>query len=544
MRVLFLIIIILPAHTATHKTSYGSASLDPTLHLNDGLYSQPQTNEDSAMLRPITGPSAQVKWLSHLSGTLAKELESTRLSAAEKVATLSTGMPDSSVLNQATQVGLPDTPVLDQATQVAGNNGSYGKEKVLSSYKEWLDQQYLAEVQAYAKRKADTGREETLSLSNMVALEGTPISYAPTEDGAHSSASNIPQEAVDGHTKVEEKPGTGSSTNEQPRSQDGNVGLDKSSPNSIGAAVDISDNPSNIASRENLAMAAGIVPSSMSITICVPCIPRDVDVLEHQLIPSMVNQTILPTQVIIALSETSNDVAGGLERRWSSMLPNVEVRVSSTTEKQTPGQNRNRAAEMAAGDIITYIDADDMMHPQRLEVVSSVLQRTHAYCVLHGFTMTDEYMSVKFDPHSFADYETMCLNPNHGKMQPCWGDDGVSLNFWSLVRNGSKAFSLPHDGHSSCLKEVYHKCKYPPQRYGEDSTFNCIVRETYGNESFAFVALPLTKYLPSDNVMSSHTKVYPYLEQALNYLVSPSGSGPSFVQTIDSLTKSAMAVAH
>merc|ERR1712048_269317 len=149
---------------------------------------------------------------------------------------------------------------------------------------------------------------------------------------------------------------------------------------------------------------------------------------------------------------------------------------------------------------------------------------------LHGFSMTDEYMSTIYDMKSVGNFVTTCTNPNNGTMQPCWGDDGVTLHFWSLVRKGVKAFSLPHDGHSSCRSEVYHKCQSPPQRYGEDSTFNCIVRETFNN-SFAFVALPLSKYSPSDNIMSSHCKIYPYLERTLDYLVSPDGR--SFVSTVD-----------
>ena len=131
--------------------------------------------------------------------------------------------------------------------------------------------------------------------------------------------------------------------------------------------------------------------SHQLLSVCVPCLPRDIPKLEN-LLKSIAAQTVRPHEVVIALSETDDKSANQLRHRLSEIFPVV---VTSTIEYA--GSNRNRAATFATSSILSFIDADDEMHPQRLEIVSQLIEQGHR-CVVHSYTFKpDDSQMMVFD---------------------------------------------------------------------------------------------------------------------------------------------------
>jgi glycosyltransferase involved in cell wall biosynthesis len=118
------------------------------------------------------------------------------------------------------------------------------------------------------------------------------------------------------------------------------------------------------------------------ISVIIPCYPPHIELLLRCL-QSTAGQTLKPDQVIICLSEANSELARGLERLFSPLIP---VQVIETTEKQTAGQNRNRGLNVAKGDIVAFIDADDIMHPQRLEIMQKIIASKNSSLVLHDYS--------------------------------------------------------------------------------------------------------------------------------------------------------------
>ena len=127
-------------------------------------------------------------------------------------------------------------------------------------------------------------------------------------------------------------------------------------------------------------------------TICVPCIPRDL-ILVNELLETIDNQTLPPRRVVIALSETSSPAGTTLQTYLQHLHPQYELLVISTIERQNAGQNRNRCRKEAVGKYVSWFDADDRMLPQRLQIIMSTFQ---AYPYLDTVVHTFLYPSFQY----------------------------------------------------------------------------------------------------------------------------------------------------
>jgi hypothetical protein len=104
----------------------------------------------------------------------------------------------------------------------------------------------------------------------------------------------------------------------------------------------------------------------MRIGVCIPCHVSHIKYLPKCL-ESIENQTHHPDVVSISISETDT----------VPELPNYlfEVKLTISNEHQCEGKNRNIAASMIDTEIVTFFDADDIMHPQRLEIIHHAFEQ-------------------------------------------------------------------------------------------------------------------------------------------------------------------------
>jgi glycosyltransferase involved in cell wall biosynthesis len=97
-----------------------------------------------------------------------------------------------------------------------------------------------------------------------------------------------------------------------------------------------------------------------------------------ELLDSIESQTILPSQVVVSCSSTNFEV----NKSYSFPL-----QIITTKENKNAAQNRNIAAKhLPEMDYITFMDADDIMHPQRIEILMSVIELHNSEIILHNYT--------------------------------------------------------------------------------------------------------------------------------------------------------------
>lgn len=115
----------------------------------------------------------------------------------------------------------------------------------------------------------------------------------------------------------------------------------------------------------------------MKIGVAVPCYYGHIERL-YELLNSIEKQTILPDKVVVSSSSTS---VFKFNKDYSFPL---EVIV--TEEKQNASKNRNiSASKLNDMDYITFIDADDIMHPQRIEFLLKGFQTYDSDIILHNY---------------------------------------------------------------------------------------------------------------------------------------------------------------
>jgi len=115
----------------------------------------------------------------------------------------------------------------------------------------------------------------------------------------------------------------------------------------------------------------------MKLGIAIPCykyyIPKLLNLLEN-----INQQTRLPDQVVVSCSS--------VEDHEFPVLPSYSypVKVLLHKERKNAAENRNLASKALDTDIISFFDADDIMHPQRLEAVSQAFLG-NAKIFLHSY---------------------------------------------------------------------------------------------------------------------------------------------------------------
>jgi glycosyltransferase involved in cell wall biosynthesis len=156
----------------------------------------------------------------------------------------------------------------------------------------------------------------------------------------------------------------------------------------------------------------------MKIGVAIPCYYGHINKL-FQLLESINSQTILPDKVVVSCSSTDELV---IDKQYK-----FDLEIIVTKEKLITGQNRNiAAAKLSDMDYITFIDADDIMHPQRIEALLYTFQHYDSDIILHNFQIEPFNKDIMFE-----NFDEIKVRTN--TLMQCWSGcikhtDGYDLN--------------------------------------------------------------------------------------------------------------------
>ena len=208
-----------------------------------------------------------------------------------------------------------------------------------------------------------------------------------------------------------------------------------------------------------------------TLGVAIPCYHPHIPRLE-QLLLSIEDQTSRPDEVVVSCSGCTDNDVRGLLNRWS-----FPVTIKTHPARKNAAQNRNIAARALGTEYVSFFDADDIMHPQRLEIIRHAFATTRVDLVMHG-----------------------CLSPPSPEFaQPFQ----IYPRPWPLSVNpaGRKAPEqatrfAPHHGQLSATRELVRTVAFPENlslERREDSEFVDQVIARAGTRS-AFIDLALSKY--------------------------------------------------
>jgi hypothetical protein len=215
----------------------------------------------------------------------------------------------------------------------------------------------------------------------------------------------------------------------------------------------------------------------MKIGVAIPCYKGHIDKL-FELLDSIDKQTRVPDKVVVSCSSTDDFI--------NCKEYNFSLEMIITSEKKNAAQNRNIAiSRLTNMDYITFIDADDIMHFQRIEILLKVFQDYDSDIILHNFLINNnefkriEYIQVLND--SLIQSESGCLRHK---------DFNNHLIY--------------HIHHSQCTIKRYisDKIKFPEEtefNRREDSVF---CHRVFGLENIkhAYIINELSCYNPSNTI--------------------------------------------
>ena len=227
--------------------------------------------------------------------------------------------------------------------------------------------------------------------------------------------------------------------------------------------------------------------SNKNISLVIPCIPRDIEKL-NRLFESIKKQSYQPYEIIIAISECNFNKAQELKSKLKKLY-DYEVIILETLEKQGPGENRNRGAVVAKGDVVSFFDADDAMYHNRLEVINKYFNLYNPKVLVHSYSFGYEhYKKTDQEKVIFGNELYDDLIRRDGKID----NSDMHHTLWYL--NGDV-----HNGHSSIQKDVINDIKFTSHKAGEDGLFLRNIISKYGRKdnTIIFVKIPLTQYIPS-----------------------------------------------
>jgi glycosyltransferase involved in cell wall biosynthesis len=216
----------------------------------------------------------------------------------------------------------------------------------------------------------------------------------------------------------------------------------------------------------------------MKIGVAIPCYYGHIDQLFF-LLDSIEKQTILPDKVSVSCSSSQT-----FENKKTFSFP-LEIIV--TEEKQNAARNRNvAAAKLQDMDYITFIDADDIMHPQRMEILLQVLKKEDSDIILHNFYDESEYNASIFDKFHNISIRTDTLVKS-------WSGCITQVNGYN------DSIDKIHHSQVTVKKNIFEQVKFPEEvefNTREDCVF-CYRVFSLPNVKNAYIQNKLSYYKPS-----------------------------------------------
>ena len=259
------------------------------------------------------------------------------------------------------------------------------------------------------------------------------------------------------------------------------------------------------------------------VTIAIPCSADDISKLDS-LANSISQQTIKPNQIVIAISGTDEPSDAIQDQIFK--ITQIPTLVLTTPEKHFAGSNRNRAAERAIGDYILFMDADDLMHSQYVEVICDIFQKYDPIAIVHEYERSIGAIPTVISEYKVKDGLWMY---NFHKQNPPSNGTNIGLPHNRL-----------HHGHISIKRKVWEDgLRQTNRRRGQDAEYLRKLLDYYnylGPKNVMFAEVPLSIY-QNKIYIENHGKLKQLLRDSYIITLDPEGLPYEKINLIERRTK-------
>jgi glycosyltransferase involved in cell wall biosynthesis len=220
----------------------------------------------------------------------------------------------------------------------------------------------------------------------------------------------------------------------------------------------------------------------MKITVVIPCYDKHFQFLFRRLV-ELHTQTNKPEQVIISLNGCKNieiERINSLQNKFKKLFQDLTI--IKNQERVPRPEARNLTFDSITGDIICLCDADDQIHPQRMEITKHFFQKYKISHLLNSYIISECQNKVcnclmceLGKPKKFTNYTNIekikYILPNE-LYNINFGADFIRPGVKTVLGHNGKYQILPHHGNCAFTKEVFEKIKFDTNYpRGQDSLF-------------------------------------------------------------------------
>jgi glycosyltransferase involved in cell wall biosynthesis len=112
-----------------------------------------------------------------------------------------------------------------------------------------------------------------------------------------------------------------------------------------------------------------------SVSVVIPAFNAQSTI--KRALESVANQSLMATEVIV-IDDASTDDTIAIVREFSTTSEMV-IRIMHSEQNAGPGSARNRGWDNSTGEFIAFLDADDVWHPQKLEIQVREMRRNGSF---------------------------------------------------------------------------------------------------------------------------------------------------------------------
>ena len=194
----------------------------------------------------------------------------------------------------------------------------------------------------------------------------------------------------------------------------------------------------------------------MKLAVCVPCYRTHVPYLA-ELIDSIERQTCKPDIISISISGTTEEAP--------ELHSSIPIRIRVTKDEGSPAENRNWAAEQVLDevDILSFIDADDIMHSRRTEAIKYHMAASVAGALYHSYTKWET--GAPIHEHQI----TGNLQPGRWVMNKVRDPNLTAGVHWVVGVIRPKEHPI-HRAHVSVRTNVFRRFQFPLGRHRSDDS--------------------------------------------------------------------------
>lgn len=214
------------------------------------------------------------------------------------------------------------------------------------------------------------------------------------------------------------------------------------------------------------------VPEAMKVSVIIPCAGFHFKHL-HSLLTFYKHQTSLPDEIVISLSSVEEITGSEIDALENTPWP-FSVKILRFLGKKSAGLNRNLASDASSGDILLYQDADDVPHPQRVQIVKHIFENYYVDHLMHNFVFSDQSESTLYDIDQISI---------------------LAFDRYDEIEKSPIFFEHIHNGNVGCLRKVFAAMQWEDVRSLEfdlDKQFNKSAYQKFANT--ALLPYPLVVY--------------------------------------------------